>query len=385
MDDYKDIKDMLRPRREFAASAKLRRQINHTLDSQVNRRKPMRWILGLGASCAAAAVLLLIFLPAKMSATEILADAMRQLMKADRIEMKIDVRTQPVENFKYVSLDDDFVRHDVQILKSDSLLSWCIDKGGRTLMSRNGAVYSWINDLKIGWKSTDSDPEKFLGELAMLLTPEKIIEAELANCKLRSSDRYTLSRSGGEIILTVHARPKGDFSNPYMLNASIAESENVRTYIIDAASKRLKSASVSIIDGKRRIEVLRIAGIDYNPHVADLAALPPDIRFIDLSVTLLPGMQGLSPTEAASAFLCALERWDTSILERAIEKDALTMIYERDFKGAVLVSIGGAFTSGNDGTTFVPYALRLPDGSIKRHNLAMQKNPQGGWTVVGGL
>lgn len=385
MDDYKDITDMLRPRREFAASDALRSRIDRTLDAKVHSRTPLRWLLALGASCAAAALLLLIFIPARMSASEILADALRHLVMADKIEMLIDVRTRPVENFKYIDLNDDFVRHDLQILKSDTILSWRIDKGGRTVMSRSGAIYSWINDLKIGWKSTDSDPEKFLGELALLLTPEKIIEAELANCKRHSSVRYSVSRTDDDIILIVHARPKGDFSNPYMLNASIAESENIRTYVIDAESKRLKSASVAMVDGKRSIEVLKIADIDYDAQAAVIDALPAGIRFVDLSQTSLQGLQGLSATEAASAFLCALEQWDTSILERAIESDVLSAIYEHEFKGAVLLSIGSPFVSGNDGTTFVPYALRLHDGSVKRHNLAMLKNQQGGWTVVGGL
>jgi len=49
------------------------------------------------------------------------------------------------------------------------------------------------------------------------------------------------------------------------------------------------------------------------------------------------------------------------------------------------LSIGESFNSGNEGIIFVPYVLRLADGSEKRHNLALQKSSQGGWIVVGGL
>ena len=60
-------------------------------------------------------------------------------------------------------------------------------------------------------------------------------------------------------------------------------------------------------------------------------------------------------------------------------------MYELVLKGSVLLSVGKSFTSGNEGTTFVPYTLRLPNGTQKQHNLALQKSSQGGWIVVGGL
>ena len=62
MDEYKDIKEMLKPRRDFVASDELRNRINSTLDSSVHKRKTLRWIWSVGASCVAAAVLLLVLL-----------------------------------------------------------------------------------------------------------------------------------------------------------------------------------------------------------------------------------------------------------------------------------------------------------------------------------
>ena len=74
-----------------------------------------------------------------------------------------------------------------------------------------------------------------------------------------------------------------------------------------------------------------------------------------------------------------------SILENTTDNNILSAVYEKDFKGSVLVSVGKSFTSGNDGLTFVPYTLRLPNGTQKQHNLALHKNEQGGWIIVGGL
>lgn len=113
--------------------------------------------------------------------------------------------------------------------------------------------------------------------------------------------------------------------------------------------------------------------------------LPPGVNFIDMPQTTLHGLTGLTAPEAASAFLNALNTWNDSILDMTIDSNQKYVLEEQNIKGAVLVSVGMSFTSGNEGTTFVPYVLRLPDGSEKRHSLALQKSNRGGWIVVGGI
>lgn len=385
MDDYNDIKDLLKPRRDFAASDELRNRIDVTLDSYTHKKKPLRWIWGVGASCVAAAVLILILIPTGMSAKEILTETLNALLKTEGIEMTVEVRTRPMENFKYIDLSEDFVRHNIVIAKSDSTTSWRIDKGGRTAAGNNNVIYNWIDQLNIGWRTNSTAPGELLGEMAILITPEKIIESELQNCINNSGVNYNLEKKGGDIILTVKSQPQGDFSNPYMLNVSIAESENIRRYVIDVDTKHLKSATFSVINGRKEIEVLRITNITYGQPRTNVMALPSGVRFIDIPQSSVRGLMGLSATEAASAFLNALETWNVSILEKAVDENIMTGMYEQDLKGSVLVSVGKSFTSGNEGTTFVPYVLQLPDGTQKRHSLALQKSSQGGWIVVGGL
>jgi len=385
MEDYKDIKDMLKPRRDFAASNELRNRIDSTLDSYTRKRKPLRWVWGVSASCVAAAVLILILIPTGMSAKEILTETLNAMLSYEGIEITVEVRTRPMENFRYINLSDDFVEHMIYIAKSDSTISWRIDKGGRTAAGNADVIYNWIDELKIGWKTNDSDPKELLGDISVFLTPEKILESELQNCISNTSAEYKVSKKDGDIILTVHAQPQGDFSTPYMLNASIEESENIRRYVIDAETKHLKSASVCIVNGIREYVVLKITSIKYVPPRADIMELPDGVRFIDMPSTALQGLNALTATEAASAFLNALETWDASIIDKAIDVNLQKSMYEKDFKGAVLVSVGSSFVSGNENTTFVPYVLRLSDGSEKRHNLALHKSSQGGWIVVGGL
>lgn len=385
MDEYKDIKDMLKPRRDFAASDELRNRIDSTLDSCTRQRKSFRWLWGVGASCVAAAVIMLILIPTGMSAKEILTETLNAILNTQDIEMTVEVRTRPMENFKYINLSEDFVVHKVSIAKSDSTLSWRIDKGGRTAAGNGEVIYNWIDQLNIGWRTDNTDPRELLGEMAILLTPEKILESELQNCINNNDAHYEVDKKNGEIILTIHSNPQGDFSNPYMLNASIAESENIRRYVIDAETKQLKSATVSVINGKRQTEVLKITNITYGQPHTRLLALPSGIKFIDMPHNSLQGLTGLTATEAASAFLNALETWNVSIIDNAVDENIKNGMYEQDLKGSVLVSVGKSFTSGNEGTTFVPYVLQLPNGTQKRHNLALQKSSHGGWIVVGGL
>ena len=155
--------------------------------------------------------------------------------------------------------------------------------------------------------------------------------------------------------------------------------------MIDADTKHLKSATVNVLNGKRETQVLKITNITYGQPHASLLALPSGVKFIEMPHNSLQGLTGLTATEAASAFLNALEIWNPSIIDNAVDENLKSGMYEQDLKGSMLVSVGKSFTSGNEGTTFVPYVLQLPDGTQKRHNLALQKSSQGGWIVVGGL
>ncbi|MCM1337260.1 MAG: hypothetical protein NC187_06465 [Candidatus Amulumruptor caecigallinarius] len=384
-DDYINIRDMLKPRRDFAASDGLRHRIDSTLEAHTRQRKPYRWLWGVGSSCVAAAVLIMIFIPTGISAKEILSETLNTLINNHGIEMTVEVRTRPMENFRYINLSESFVQHKIYVAKSDSTFTWRIDKGGRAATGNREVIYNWVDQLNIGWRTCNAEPRELLGEMAILLTPEKIIESELQNCINNNDAHYDVYKKNGEIILTIHSKPQGNFSNPYMLNASIAESENIRRYVIDADTKHLKSATVSVINGKRETEVLRITDIIYGQPQSNVLSIPSDIRFINDASNSLSGFKNLTATEAASVFLNALELWDTKMLEQAIDTDILETFYRKEFQGAVLDSIGNAFTSGKEGNTYVPYTLIMLDGTTRSHNLVLQKTAGGGWIVVGGL
>lgn len=114
MEDYKDIKESLMPRRDIKASGELRRRVRLALDR--DRAKHIRRTLMWGSFSlgAVAAMLIFILLPSGLSARDILAEAIEALRNAGNIEMVVDIRTRPVENFRYIDIHEDFVSHRIE-------------------------------------------------------------------------------------------------------------------------------------------------------------------------------------------------------------------------------------------------------------------------------
>lgn len=384
MDDYKEIKELLKPRREIKASNELRLKVIRAVKRKNRKRVVRNWVFGGISLSAVAAVLLLVFVPSGMSAKEILAEAINALGGTEDIEMIAEVRTRPVENFKYIDVTENFVTHHIYIADSDSLPRWRIDKGERVATGNGTDIYTWMPALKLGWHLPESEEEKVLGYMATLLTPRKILETELANCIGGKGGEYTVNKSGDDIILTVHAMPQGNFDNPYLLNSSIAESENIRRYVIDAESKRLKSATVSVIAGSREIPVLKITSINYGLHRNDICRLADGIRYVETENRPV-GLKDLSAEEAVTTILNAFTDWNEAILDKVMMREVSDVTYKEKFSGSRLISIGHSFTSGTGNSIFVPYTLELRDGTMQRHNIALQKTDSCGWVVVGGL
>lgn len=385
MENYEEIREMLTPRHVIKASDGFRKKVHKAASRDKLRRNRLGVVWGSIGVGAVAAMLLVFLIPSGISAQDILMKSVNAMRDARHIRMEVEIRTRPMENFRYIGLEEDFVSHRIEILNTDSLMYWKIDKGGRSAIGQGEDIYTWIEALNLGWRIKGDRGDDTLGYIACLLSPQKILETELARCMEDGDTECDVSRSGKEIRLTVHAYPNGNFKNPYMLNKSIGDSENIRRYTIDEDTKRLKSASVSIVTGDTETVVLRIKSIDYAPPHNARFQMPPNIRFVDMATESPGGLSGLNAMETASAVLDAFRTWDTGIIEKVLQPGLAEAAYREKFEGATLISIGNAFISGNDSIVFVPYCLRLKDGTLQRHNLAMQRGDQGNWTVTGGL
>ena len=86
MDNYKEIEELLKPRRDIKASDELRLKVIRAVDRNKRRKEVRKWIFGGISLSAVAAVLILLLIPFGLSAKEILAEAINAL-GAEDIEM----------------------------------------------------------------------------------------------------------------------------------------------------------------------------------------------------------------------------------------------------------------------------------------------------------
>ena len=173
MEDYKEIKEILKPRRDIRASEELRHKVDSALERRGRKQAIREWTFGGIGLSAVAAILIFVLIPSGMSATEVLAEAIKAIRGTEYIEMTVDIRTRPVENFGYIGINEDFVAHNIYIADSDSLLKWRIDKGERVATGNGSDIYVWLPSLKLGMHLSDVDNERVLGYMATLLTPKK--------------------------------------------------------------------------------------------------------------------------------------------------------------------------------------------------------------------
>jgi len=388
MEEYKDIKELLKPRRDIKASAELRNRVKHSMNKKRRNMTRRIWLLGGISIGAVAAILLLVLIPngaQAMSPKEILRTTLNTLIGVDSFEMEVEVRTSANDNFSYIDPNADFVEHKICVENIDSVTNWRVDKGGRKAIHNNQGTYVWIEAINYGWYFPN--PElNVLGYLYVFLSPTKTLESELHQSINDHNAQYTINKDEQNIYLTVHSLPQGDFTNPYMLNTSIAESECYRKYIIDANTRKLKSASVSIVTDGKEVEMIRLKNIRYGSHSNDITRLPSDIEFINLDTYVEPqGLPDVNAKEAASIVLNSFKNWNTDILGKVFDKAVLSS-YKPEYYGAKVIGIGTPFKSGKDRSiTYVPYTLKKSNGAIREFNLALCKNGNNSWIVTGGL
>ena len=162
MEDYKEIKEMLKPRRDIKASEELRHKVNSALERSGRKQAIREWTFGGIGLSAVAAILIFVLIPSGMSAKEILAEAIKAIRGTEYIEMTVDIRTRPVENFGYIGINEDFVAHNIYIADSDSLLKWRIDKGERVATGNGSDIYVWLPSLKLGMHLSEIDNDLVL-------------------------------------------------------------------------------------------------------------------------------------------------------------------------------------------------------------------------------
>lgn len=386
MDDYKDIIELLTPREEVKVSDSFKQRIRKTVRKRRHSKIFKKNMLTAIALSAAALFIVIFLIPDGLSAGQLLSKTIDSFLGTPNVELRVDIRTLPRDNFNLVDPEEEFVTHHIKTRRTDSTTYWSIDKGGRTAVKNNEGVFVWINEYNMGWHSSNQDTD-VLHYLSMLVNPEKILEKELELTSMKHGAKYELKKGKGRYYLTVRSEKEGDFSNPYMLNKSISEAQTVRRYVINADNNHLESASVAMLVNGEEREVIRITEVKYLHEDIELAPIPSGIRFQEMEQLYdnLPGFLGMDEKETASVLFKAFKDWDTSVIYRLLSPDMAEILRE-NYEGATILLVGSPFHSGNQkDLTFVPYSLKLKNNHIKNFNLAMTKNSKEVWIVTGGL
>ena len=344
----------------------------------------------LAASVAGIAAVALAFLligsPAQAGAAEKLID--KSLLSAGSIRsmvMKIDVRTDTKENFSFIDINGQMVQHTLTVLR-DNPPKWRLDKGWRSVVFNGNSKYMWTPDNSVRVKGGRN--ANFEEWFRILLDPEMT----LLNEKVATEDKgtkYTVKESGNDIIMTAQVSAKGDFANPYLRNTSIEESDTRREIVFDKQTNLIKSMKIFVKDKSREVLVVDIKSIEYNVPVnqAQLTFLPEGREWVDVNASIKGSgkFAGITPEEAARIIFSAVESNEKEFVKEAFTYYDIDKIFQ-GYRGVKLIRLGSSFKSGSYPGVFVPYEVKLANGKIVKHNLALRNdNPNKEWVIDGGI
>ena len=180
----------------------------------------------------------------------------------------------------------------------------------------------------------------------------------------------------------MHRQARGNFANDWARNKSITESDHTAVYRFDAEGKRLEGLQVLVSN----VVVAEFTDFRYDeefPPSLFVAPVPADVNWITDAKTTTVTFSG--PKEAATYFFDALAKEDWDAVLQVMQRTTVHPALKSTYGGLQVISIGEAFQSGLYAGYFVPYQVRLRDGYIKSHKIAMRNdNPAGRWVVDGG-
>ncbi|HTY87116.1 MAG TPA: anti-sigma factor [Candidatus Acidoferrum sp.] len=356
-----------------------------------------RWGLGLGATAGAAAVALTTLLGTpkiQAAAVEVMTKGAQAAARLTSIHLRGQLRTAPAENFSNINPDCEFCAIELW-KKFEPQLQWRVEKPGRIAVMDGQSTLLFIKPdeaIKFPQPSSSAFDTQWLHEMADL---NKTLENELAAIKTHGWP-VTLTHEQGtdgkpKSVITIEAR-SGLLAGDYLKNKFFATADTRRVYTFDDLTERLESARIYLHAASGDTLVFELDQIDYNqtidPGVFQIQ-LPADVVWAG-QMQMLPDNEkyaAMTSEQAARALLeaCGREDWT----EAAKFFDPLTAREKQNLGGLSVISVGTHFTSALSllsGAEFVPYEIKLKNGSIVKFNLSLKRDGRTHrWFVDGGI
>lgn len=371
-----------------------------------SKNKPVRrFIMNRFTKLAAAAVIIIaavlsisIFdktIPTA-SAAQVLQEAARAVSNLRSVYIEAKMRTRSHDNFASIQISHGFV--PLQMWKQtdeNGILRWRIEKPDR-VAAMDGETATLL--IRNSWASQGNCPDFWcfdLHWLGQLLNIDGLLESELKKVQQQTDAELCMRHENTDgrelLVIEIYTPAKGDFINDYMKNKFISNSDHTCIYHFDRETKFLEGFEIYVHTGNQDVLIFEITNIEYNLQVDDnlfVLDLPDKVIWLDSHPETLPNnekYENMTPKETAAVFFKAFaeQNWDEAAKFWELSKDKRVRAVYGDLE---IISLGEPFKSGTSKGWFVPYEIKLKDGTVKKHNLAVHNdNPAKRYVVDGGL
>ncbi|HUT28709.1 MAG TPA: zf-HC2 domain-containing protein [Sedimentisphaerales bacterium] len=331
------------------------------------------------------------------SASELLNQAIQAVANIRSVHIQARMRTIPHDNFGLIGLSYDFVPMEMwKWLDNEGRLQWRIEKPGRVeVMDGNSTIMLIRPNYAVKIGPLPAGRYAFDAWCGHLMDVNDLLDSELRKALKRSDGEISIYHetvNGREkVVLQIYASAQGDYTNDYLKNKFISESDHTRMYYFDAETKLLTGFEVHVHTDKEDVIVFETTAIEYNLEIDPALftlELPKDVIWHGQPKVLENNKeyQQMTPKEMATAFFqaCADQDWEEFL--KFWFASAVDERIKESLGGLEIISMGEPFKSGRYPGWFVPYEIKLKSGHIRKHNLAVRNdNKAKRWTVDGGI
>jgi hypothetical protein len=245
--------------------------------------------------------------------------------------------------------------------------------------------------MKLEGPTQDAFDTNWLHEVANV---GQVLTSELDGIRLKGNNVKLTQETGADgaakSVVTIESRsdlPDGD----YLKNKFFNSADTRRVYVFDTQSDRLETVKIYLMGRSDAELIFEVDRIDYNPPIDPgvfSPRLPENVNWMQNGAKILPDNEkyaAMSAEQAARAFFEACGRSDWDEVGK-YWPGPLDDRIRQALGGLQIVSIGESFTSAAYPGAYVPYEIRLSNGEIHKHNLALKKDPQSHrWYFDGGF
>jgi outer membrane lipoprotein-sorting protein len=328
------------------------------------------------------------------SAAQLLTEAAKAVEDVRSIHIKARMRTIAHDNFALIGLEYDFVPIEMWKKVDDAgILRWRIEKPERVVVTDGNSTTMLIR-TNYAVKGERPYPigcfDTWCGHL---LNVDGLIDNALKTTMNRVNDQLCMHsevvKDETELVIEIESTAEGDYTNDYLKNKFISESNHKKVYRFDAETKLLKGFEVYVHTDKEDVLVFEVTEIEYNPEIDNALftlELPQDVVWHEEPKDLGDKYQQMGPKEIAEAFFkaCSEENWDEFL--KFWPMSAVSQEIKNYLGGLEIISIGEPFKSGLYPGWFVPYEIKFRDGNTKKMNLAVRNdNPAKRYMFDGGI